>query len=111
MATPNSSPNPEDARQPRKRPSGYIRRGPARPQTPSTSSDANGELKQTNQQDRYLRPSLSQHGARSFSTDRKYNPNRRANTAPAPRPVAGRNPRLSEGRPVINRTQTNRPTS
>ncbi len=78
--------------------------------TPQT--DASGEQrKQTNQNDRYLRPSLSQHGARPYTPrDRSTAPRRpkpQDESQPVfqttPRVTPGRNPRLNDNRPVVRR--------
>jgi ribonuclease J len=75
--------------------------------------------KQTNHQDRYLRPSLSQHGARphngnerSTTAPRRFNAassEKKSNFQTSPRAPIGRNPRLNEDRPLVSRVPGSKP--
>ncbi len=118
----NNQPMPSNGMN-QNRPPRRPRRGP-RPthnQTSSSSSStATGETssvewKRSNQHDRYLRPSLSHHGARSYSSDRP-NSSRRTPGSPSSRPqpasrTPGQNPRLAEGRPVVSRGSRPQPAN
>ncbi len=85
-------------------------RAPRREGSTPDSSGAPIQRKQTNQNDRYLRPSLSQHGARPY-TPRDRRPSApRSNgdeTQPvfqsSPRVTPSRNPRLADNRPAQRR--------
>lgn len=99
------------------------KRRPRRPSNPSqgqpkssaSTSNAPAQYnKQTNQQDRYSRPSLSQHGARPYASPdrpaRFYSASQRTTgVQSSPKVPVTRNPRLSQGRPVVQRSAQSAP--
>jgi ribonuclease J len=110
------------------RPNNNSRRRPPTPRSRSNSpaerseSDEKGQqLKQTNHQDRYMRPSLSRHGARPYSNSERTNqPNRRFTSRTdsnnnstiqrSPQVQINRNPRLNdEQRPIVVRNNGQKP--
>lgn len=85
----------------------------------SSAPVAGAQYTQNNHQDRYLRPSLSQHGARPRPGVMRTNTIRRTSTpatgVDAPvnglRPRMTPNPRLAQGRPPMNRRPSARPAA
>lgn len=101
----STKPTSESSNTPRQ-PSG----NPRRPNRPAPT--AGEPKKQTNYQDRFSRPSLSQHGARSYSSDRAatYSARRGANQPTStPRTPMSRNPRIESGRAPVRRQHGPRP--
>lgn len=109
IQNPSSS---EQSRRPRRRPRRQnVERNDAQQSSQiQRSADApvgqQPHYKQSNQKDRYLRPSLSQHGARPHTAVMKNNrpafgANDAAPAAQTPRPRMTPNPRLSQGRPAV----------
>lgn len=118
---PSTPPQNNEDRRPNRRPSRPMPRGPRMngPQAqPAGDAPASSAQKQSNTQDRFMRPSLSRHGARPAGGDRMQQAsnrgfvtssertNERANGFPRSpqRTPAPRNPRLSEGtQPQVTR--------